>query len=308
MGMRVACELTGRGVGALVAALAASVALTACQADGAPAQTLADDGALRAKVSVCLGIDAAAAFTFFWPEHMGGAPDARNCVAAAAGCADVLACAGYTRAGCTAADDRCDGGKAIACLALTKDLTVVAESSCEADPAGDTVCSIEDDLKHGRGAFCHGGACAGERCDGSTIVRCRGGLEVRSDCAREGKGCAVAYGEAFCAYEQTCAVDRCAGDVIELCESGRVVVRERCGDLVTGSACTDGMGRVECLADVASDGCADKIEFQSWCEGATAVTCFAGVRAEMDCGALADGRCAETMRDTLPEARCAGTF
>ena len=239
---------------------------------------------------------------------MGGAPDARNCVAAAAGCADVLACAGYTRAGCTAADDRCDAGKAIACLALTKDLTVVAETSCEGDPAGNTVCSIEDDLKHGRGAFCHDGACAGERCEGSTIVRCRGGLEVRSDCAREGKGCAVAYGEAFCAYEQTCAADRCAGDIIELCTSGRVVVRERCGDLVPGSDCTDRMGRVECLADVASDGCADKTEFQSWCEGTTAVTCFAGVRAEMDCGALADGRCAEMMREALPEARCAGAI
>ena len=155
--MRAVSEARDRGRRALVAGLAASLALAACETSGAPAPALADDGALRAKVSVCLNIDAAAAFTFFWPEHMGGAPDARNCVAAAAGCADVLACAGYTRAGCTAADDRCDAGKAIACLALTKDLTVVAETSCEGDPAGNTVCSIEDDLKHGRGAFCHSG-------------------------------------------------------------------------------------------------------------------------------------------------------
>ena len=306
--MRAVAEARDRGRRALVVGLAASLVLPACQTADAPAQALADDGALRAKVSVCLGIDAAAAFTFFWPEYMGGAPDARNCVAAAGGCADVLACAGYTRAGCAAADDRCDGGKAIACVALTRDLSVVAERSCEGDPDGNATCSIEDDLKHGRGAFCHGGACAGERCEGSTIVSCRGGLEVRYDCAREGKGCAVAYDEAFCAYEQACTVDRCAGDVIELCTSGRVVVRERCGDLVPGSACADRMGRVECFADAPTEGCADKTEFQSWCEGTTAVTCFAGVRAEMDCGALSDGRCAETMRDALPEARCAGAL
>jgi len=306
--MRAVSETGARGRHALAAGLAVSLTLCACQTGGTPAPALADDGALRAKVSVCLDVDPVAAFTFFWPASMGGAPDARGCVAAATGCADVLACAGYARSGCTAADDRCDGGKAIACLGLASGLTVVAESACEGDPDGNATCSIEDDLKHGRGAFCHGGACAGERCEGSVMVRCRGGLEVRSDCAREGKGCAVPNGEAFCAYPETCAVDRCAGDVIELCDSGRVVVRERCGDLVPGSACTDRMGRVECIADVPSGSCVDKTEFESWCEGTTAVTCFGGVRAEMDCGALADGRCEETMREALPDARCAGTF
>lgn len=306
--MRAAFEPGARGRRARVAALAASLALCACQTGGAPAPVLADDGALRAKVSVCLNLDPVAAFTFFWPASMGGAADARDCVAAATGCADVLACAGYARSGCTAADDRCDGGKATACLGLASGLTVVAESACEGDPDGNPTCSIEDDPKHGRGAFCHGGACAGERCEGSTIVRCRGGLEVRSDCAPEGKGCAIPNGEAFCAYPETCAVDRCAGDVMQLCDSGRVIVRERCADLVPGSACTDRMGRVECLADVPSGGCADKTEFESWCEGTTAVTCFAGVRTEMDCGALAGGGCAETMREALSEARCTGAF
>ena len=190
--------------------LMAFAAVCGCDAAGPAAPALVDDGALRAKVSACLGIDTPDAFTFFWPQYLGGVPGARACVAAAGTCTDVIACAGYLRAGCTAADDRCDAGKAVACLVLTSGLTVEAATTCDGDPRGNTLCSIEDDAKYGRGAFCHGGSCAREHCEaGGILVRCRGGLEVSSDCGAEGKACAEADGQAYCAYDDTCTADRC---------------------------------------------------------------------------------------------------
>jgi len=289
--------------------LVAFAVICGCDAAGPPAPALADDGALRAKVSACLGIDTPDAFTFFWPQYLGGAAGARACVAAARDCADVVACAGYLRAGCTAEDDRCDAGKAIACVALTSGLTVEAAITCDGDQLGNTLCSIEDDAKYGRGAFCHGGGCAREHCEADgVLVRCRGGLEVRTDCGAEGKTCAEADGQAYCAYDEPCTADRCAGDTIEICGGGRVTVRERCGELVPGSTCTNRNGLVECLAETPSPGCADETDFQSWCDAGVAVTCLAGVRAEADCGALPDGRCESTVSDDLSMARCRASF
>jgi hypothetical protein len=294
MDMRAAGSCGGRGGGAAAAALIAFVGLSACDAPvpaPAPAPALEDVGALRAKVSACTGIDAPAAFTFFWPARLGGVTGARDCVTAAQDCAAVLACAGYANAGCSAANDRCDDGAAFACVTLASGLTVEQTTACAGDPVGNGVCSIEDDAKNGRGAFCHGAACAAEHCDESVIVRCRGGFEVRSDCAVDGMTCAVAGEQAFCAYDDACAADRCAGDVLELCNGGRVTLREPCAALVPGSTCVDRGGVVECLANTPSPGCADETEFASWCEGDLAVTCLAGVRAEADCGALPGGRC-----------------
>ena len=281
----------GLGGAVTAVALAALAALPACGARAAGAPALEDEGALRAKVSACTGIDAPSAFTFFWPERLGGVTGARTCVAAAHDCPDVLACAGYSNAGCSATDDRCSGGSAFACVTLTSGLTVEQATACTGDALGNLVCSIEDDAKYGRGAFCHGASCTAEHCDGSVIIRCRGGFEVRSDCADDGMTCTTAGGQAFCEFEGACVADSCTGDIIELCNGDHFTLRERCDDLVPGTTCVDRDGLVECLAAVPSPGCADEKDFASWCEGDLAVTCLAGVRAEADCGALAGGRC-----------------
>jgi hypothetical protein len=273
-----------------------------------PAAPLVDVGALRAKVSACLGVDAAAAFTVFWPEPLGGVAGARDCVAAARDCADVLACAGYADPGCSAADDRCDGGTAFACVTLASGLAVKQATVCAGDPLGNDVCSIADDAKYGVGAFCHGASCNAEHCDGSVIVRCRGGFDVRADCAAEGgKTCAELDGQAFCAYAESCVADRCTGGVIELCNGGRITLRERCDDLVPGTTCTDRMGRIECLANTPSADCSNGTDFQSWCESGLAVTCLAGVRAELDCAALPSGACQAHLDDNGSSASCVAT-
>ena len=93
--------VSSRGRAPARAALLALAAAAACDAAGPPAPALADVGALRAKVSACLGVDAPAAFTFFWPEHLDGAAGAGACVAGARDCAEVLACAGYSSPGCS---------------------------------------------------------------------------------------------------------------------------------------------------------------------------------------------------------------
>jgi len=285
--------------------LALAVTATGC---GAPepvaAAPLVDVGALRAKVSACLGLDAAAAFTVFWPAPLGGVAGARDCVAAAHDCTKVLACAGYADPGCSAADDRCDGGTAFACVPLASGLMVARASVCAGDPLGNDTCSIADDAKYGLGAFCHGASCAAERCDGSVVVRCRGGFDVREDCAAEGKTCAELDGQPFCAYPESCDRDRCAGGVIELCNGGRITLRERCDDLVPGTTCTDRMGLVECLAAVPSADCSTETDFQSWCESGVAVTCLAGVRAEVDCAALPSGACQAHVDDSGSSATC----
>jgi hypothetical protein len=290
----------------ICAPLLALAVMAGCDApEPAAAAPLVDVGALRAKVSACLGLDAAAAFSVFWPAPLGGVAGAHDCVAAARDCTDVLACAGYTGPGCSAANDRCEGGTAFACVTLASGLTVGQTSVCAGDPLGNDVCSIADDAKYGLGAFCHGDSCAAEHCEGSVVVRCRGGFDVREDCAAEGaKTCAELDGQAFCAYPESCDADRCTGDVIELCNGGRITLRERCDDLVPGTTCTDRMGLVECLPNAPSADCANETGFQSWCESGVAATCIAGVRAEADCAALPSGACKAELDDNGSSAVC----
>ena len=281
------------------ASLLALAVMAGCESSAPDAAApLVDVGALRAKVSACLGLDAAAAFTVFWPAPLGGVTGARDC-------ADVLACAGYADPGCSAANDRCEGGTAFACVTLASGLTVGQASVCAGDPLGNDVCSIADDTKYGLGAFCHGASCAAEHCEGSVVVRCRGGFDVREDCAEEGgKTCAELDGQPFCAYPESCDADRCTGGVIELCNGGHITLRERCDDLVPGTTCTDRMGRVECLANAPSPDCSSETGFQSWCESGLAVTCLAGVRAEVDCAALPSGACQAHVDDNGSSATC----
>jgi hypothetical protein len=285
----------------LVAAVAAA---GACDGSEAAAPALPDVGALRAKVSACGGVDAAAAFTFFWPRHLSGVADAVDCVAAARDCSEVLACAGYSGAGCSATDDRCEGGSAFACVTLAGGLNVAQQSDCAGDPLGNTSCSVAEDAKYGVGAFCHGPGCVADHCDGDAVVRCRGGFEVRTACGVEGQTCAEHGGQVFCAFTETCAADRCTGDVIELCNGGRITLRERCGELVPGTTCTDRMGLVECMADVPSTGCSMQTDFASWCDSGLAVTCFGGVRAEVDCASLPEGACQARIDDGSSSAMC----
>ena len=299
--MRAACR---SAVGLSCVWLLAAAATGACDGPHATAPALLDVGALRAKVSACTGADAAAAFTFFWPRHLSGVADAVDCVAAARDCSEVLACAGYSSAGCSAADDRCEGGSAFACVTLASGLNVALQRDCAGDPLGNTACSVADDAKYGIGAFCHGPGCVADHCDGNAVVRCRGGFEVRTDCGVQGQACAEHDGQVFCAFGDTCQADRCAGQVIELCNNGRITLRERCDELVPGTTCMDRTGLVECMAEVPSTDCAMQTDFASWCDSGLAVTCLGGVRAEADCASLPDGVCQTHIDDGGSSAIC----
>ena len=110
------------------------------------------------------------------------------------------------------------------------------------------------------------------------MVRCRGGFDVQTDRRAQGQRCVEYQGQAYCAYDDACAKDRCAGDRIEICN-----------------------GKVECMAPTPSGRRPADASFAGWCESDLAVTCLGGVRVEVDCGALAGGAC-QTGEDAT--ARC----
>jgi hypothetical protein len=268
--------------------------LVNCQAaDGdATAVIVRDDGALRARASACLGLNGTQSVTLFWPPAIeGGADDGttlRACVAGAESCAEVQSCVGYEAGPCEA--DRCEAGVALRCRRLATGQTVIEHEHC--DPSSENAaCSVVDDVKEGRIAFCHAGACASDHCDGDVLVRCRSGLSMRTDCAAAGRFCRELSGAAFCALPEPCVVDHCDGEVATLCHGGYVEHRERCDALVPGSSCVDVSGGVECRTAVNEPRCDAWGEFASWCEGTSAWTCLGGAAFELDCAALSGGAC-----------------
>ena len=276
--------------------IGASGLLSVClSCESAPSEqpvTVVDRYALRAKVSACLGLNGGQSVAFFWPPAFGGEDAGRpaaDCVARAATCSDVLNCAGYSDEPCEA--DRCEDSEAVHCVPLGNGRRVARRDPCLRSSTGNSSCSVVDDLKEGRIAFCHGNECAEDHCDGNVKVICRDGLSMRQDCASDAGICLEYGGLAFCATQQPCVMDHCEGNTLTLCHAGVVELAQPCDALVPGSECVSLAGAVECRARVSDPGCSDHADFASWCEGSTNWVCIAGIRLEVACSAMPQGMC-----------------
>jgi hypothetical protein len=119
----------------------------------------------------------------------------------------------------------CDGNRYVSCdssthLAASFDCSLAGyQLECRTMSANGTTIT---------GCFPPGPACSpdGEHCDGTTLVRCVAGGELRVDCTTWGQHCGVAAsGRTTCIPNATdCTADspdRCNGTAMEICVDGR---------------------------------------------------------------------------------------
>jgi hypothetical protein len=248
-----------------------------------------DDERVQAKVSACLGLDIGASIAFFLPSRLGGVADgseAQDCVNAADTCPAVKACGGYAADPCVSGTQRCEAGAAYNCWPAGGGL-----ESRQRCGNNNNRCSIAETEKDGLVALCHGDSCARDYCDGSNLVRCVGGWEVREDCSRDGRTCFESPGGPLCSHADQCTRDTCRGDELRLCALGRVLLTAECGSVLPGSHCIETSGSAECRATTPDPECSGHPELETWCEGDLGIACMGGVRSEVDCAELSGGRC-----------------
>jgi hypothetical protein len=125
--------------------------------------------------------------------------------------------------------DRCDDNADLDCERL----------GWTCDPAGPR-CS------DGTAVLCTGA----DHCDGTALIECVFGYEMRLDCDRmiAGTACQTAGGVGFCGTGTACSVsdpggETCAGTALTFCARGQVVTRDctAYGAMFTG--CTTGLCR-----------------------------------------------------------------
>jgi len=148
-----------------------------------------------------------------------------------------------------------------------------------------------------------------DRCDGSVIVRCAGGLTNYLDCHRLD----VIYGDTTCVIDpdtgapdcastRTCGTETttaCDGNVLELCAGGNFM-RIDCG--LAGASCRQySPGFYYCIGD--GDGCT-AAEGSAWCEGTAIVRCLGGREGSFDC-AFRLGSEFTCVPDGTDDAECA---
>jgi hypothetical protein len=146
---------------------------------------------------------------------VGGYKRSYNCAAGA------LSCAPSALIGCNAGT--CPVGSPGTCAGALVE-------ACEAghlEPIED--CSVLDNaLCSTAGCQGTGPACANSRCDGSTVVACRGGNETRYDCSKDGLTCVSVGQYVGCGLDTACDPTRfafqatCNGTVLTYCYLGRV--------------------------------------------------------------------------------------
>lgn len=276
---------------------------SACAGPGpVPALIVEDEGGVRARVSACLGYSLSAAVAFSGPEVTAGMTEqVVACVAGSGDCAGVRLCLGLAGPSCSG-DGRCEDGVAVHCPTLPNGWRSEIREDCAADPVGNTGCAVIDDNGKGVFAVCQAGSCRGNRCEGNTLISCRGSVEVRNDCASRGRVCVVDAGQAFCALPEACARDHCQGTTALLCRGGHAELRQDCAALVPGGRCRDRSGAVDCVAATWDPTCPTDEPYLSRCAGAAGEVCHAGARLEVDCAAFQGGRC--EMDAAVSEARC----
>jgi hypothetical protein len=277
-------------LGAVVAG-GQALSCSAPPADETPGPAaIVDTGAVRARVSACLGLSAEMAVSWFGPPLVQGVgPDAKACLEHTLDCDGVLSCTGLTRGECTT---QCAGSRALACDVLDNSVATMASEDCAGNLDGNLLCRVVESA--GARAQCVAGACRGERCEGAVRIGCRGGVEIREDCARAGKQCIDGTGTGvFCGSASSCERDHCTGNTAVACREGSTYIEQDCAELVAGGRCH---GDGECRSELWHPDCPTGMSFLSFCEGDAARACYLGALYEVACDEFQGGRCAPRER------------
>jgi len=266
-----------------------------------PWLTVQDVGAVRARLSACLGYTMSQAVAFGSPIDAYGHDDASiACIARSPDCPAVLACAGVGGPACDGAG-RCDGDVAVSCVRLPNGRGVEMRDDCAARTDGNSQCAVVDDGGKGIFAACHAGPCTNDRCEGDVLVSCFGPVEIRSSCLSLGQICSSDGTGPLCTFAAACAIDHCDGTTAVLCGAGHEAIRQDCAALMPDGHCRAQGAVVDCFAAPPDPACGTGEPYSSRCDGASGLVCYAGARLQVDCAAF--GATCEA-DPALGEARC----
>jgi hypothetical protein len=217
----------------------------------------------------------------------GAMHDVWDCLWKATTCEAVKRCILPTALPCTGAGvyKACaPGGARVFCEG--KDLPPSQMESCAGESRSCLTLSASEATCAGKG----GAACAANRCDGTHLEVCDGGLDRGVDCASFGEGtCTTSTGGSGCkpvATSAACAagnVIRCDSGVASGCPLG-VEERVDCNALSAGQCIPNVGGRTDDLARacaVVDAGCAEECSPGG---GDTATGCFQGQSFTIECG------------------------
>lgn len=270
--------------------------LSAC-GGGPGAEPPTDDrGAVRARLSTCLGMPLSFTVATLRTEPFANVDgDLEGCIAAAPDCTAVRACLGLEQ-DCTGSN-RCEGNRAVTCEEIGEGFKGERHDDCE-QSSENPLCTVID-VGTGPGAVCNAGPCEDERCDGDVAVACQGGVQVRTPCGPDGVCVRDANG-VFCAEPRTCTRDYCDGSFAVFCRSGVVESRQDCTAFVANGYCRDDNSVVDCRSRLKDPRCSEDEPFSEGCDGPDGFACYVGARYRVACSEFA-ARCVTSERG---HARC----
>jgi hypothetical protein len=246
--------------------------------------------AAAGRLALCLGLSSPSVVGYLGAPEIGGASEeTKRCLRGAEDCDSVLSCAGYAAEPCEAG---CDGDIARNCFVAPNGLSIATYENCAENADGNGSCDLVLEDK-GNYALCHDSQmCSESRCEEGVGLFCDGGHEVAFPCGSD-ELCLTDGVSTSCVREQPCERDHCdaSGEVLYLCERGRLVLEARCESVLPGTRCVQNSIFAQCEARVADPSCMAEPQ-RSFCDGNLAVACNSGVRYEIDCTAV-DGRCLE---------------
>ncbi len=238
-----------------------------------------------------------------------------DCVNAASDCPGVLACQGIdVDAPCdvTADNQLCSGTEVVSCERTDGCIGWVQTVDCASgygEGEGDQCLMSQWDWPS-----CAVGTCEGSSsvCDGDTLERCRDGVMQRLDCGAYGATCDTEteldfegreMSSADCVFDQleTCTRPSCDGDMMTLCEDGRVIGTLSCPEMGEGATCveeTDGQPRCR---DLSGEQCTHG---EVLCAGTEAKWCVDGLWLGVDCSVFLDGTCTVEQDDWSNRVYC----
>jgi len=234
-----------------------------------------------AKIASCSATSPTVTAAFSLPAMNG---DDLECVLAADGCEEVLACFGFRIADDCPAEDTCLDGETLS--ACRGPLGLPLEIDCAAWHGNGGSSCLEG--VGGVGA-CGTGSCAseGETCNGARLEDCEDGVLEVQDCAEHGLTCTVASdSETVCADADSGAActdeDHCEGETLVRCENG-VETRVDCGAQYPGATCVQEVGSSDVLCGYGSDCAIDLGSPSDACQGSSLTFCMVGLTTSVDC-------------------------
>lgn len=266
----------------------------------------ADRGAVRAKASACFGYGLDGVVRYSLAEPGSELAVTGDCIATKDDCNDIIRCSGVEPKACQAPGS-CVGTVVTRCSVLPTGTQIAWTEDCAADASGNSQCVSTAPNNQILG--CNAGPCVPgtlPRCDGSALVSCYEGGEVRLDCALTGYTCATdSLGQnpsCVLAQRKACEASFCDGSTIVTCAGGLEGYRSDCRYGAPAGTCELRDGLPGCVAGERSPVCPLDTPYRSWCEGDLGIACVLGGRVVTNCSAYKGAHCAED--ELTGAARC----